>query len=165
VSYVDGQPSTYDNFQTFTFHILTLKYFETKTCHLMIAQPSTYLFFFKNANMSYDMFALIELYCRKVQSVMVVWSLLEVNEQLCALVRGWVTGTVRVLLLVSWWCTTRSLTLGNSTASNKGRTCDVGCVEMIRMAEIILSEPKLDVIHKNKHISEITFLSRSPIFI
>jgi hypothetical protein len=51
-----AQLSPYDNFQT--------------------CQPSTYPFFFKNENMSYvdssstyDMFALIELYCRHVQRV------------------------------------------------------------------------------------------------
>ena len=35
------------------FHILKFKYFETKTCHMLTAQPSTYQFFFLNANMSY----------------------------------------------------------------------------------------------------------------
>ena len=42
---------------------------------MLTAQPSTYLFFFKNANIAlmaqpstYDMFSLIELYGRKVQS-------------------------------------------------------------------------------------------------
>ena len=37
------------------FHILKYKYFETKTCHMLTAQPSTY-----------DMFGLIELYGRKL---------------------------------------------------------------------------------------------------
>ena len=40
------------------FYILTFKFFGTNKCHMLKAQPSTD-----------DMFALIELYGRKVQSV------------------------------------------------------------------------------------------------
>ena len=46
--------------------------------------------------------------------------MLVIHEQLRTLVPGWVTTTVRVLFLVCWGCTTRSLTLGNSTDC----TCD-----------------------------------------
>ena len=47
---------------------------------------------------------------------MVVRSLFEVKQQLCALVPGWVTATVRVVLLVDCSDTARSLTLGNNAA-------------------------------------------------
>ena len=49
--------------------------------------------------------------------LVVVWSLFEVNAQLCVLVPGWVTGTVRVNLLVDCSDTSRSLMLGNNTQS------------------------------------------------
>ena len=45
---------------------------------------------------------------------MVVRSLYEVKQQLCALVPGWVTATVRVALLVDCSDTARSLTLENN---------------------------------------------------
>jgi hypothetical protein len=50
--------TTFQNTTSLYFHIWKFKYFETKTCHKLIAQPLTY-----------DMFALIELNCIKVKSV------------------------------------------------------------------------------------------------
>ena len=44
---------------------------------------------------------------------MAVRSLSEVKQQLCRLVPGWVTATVRVALLMDRFDTARSLTLGN----------------------------------------------------
>ena len=49
------------------FHILKFKYFETKTCHMLTAEPSTYPLTVQPS--TYDMFALIEVYGRKEQSV------------------------------------------------------------------------------------------------
>jgi hypothetical protein len=66
-----AEPWTYNNFEFILFET------SRKTCHMLTAEPSSHLFFFKmqTYNMltaqpsTYDMFVLIELFGRKVQSV------------------------------------------------------------------------------------------------